>query len=131
MKRTVAAFFCGIFLMTLLSFSIQNETGWLSGHFKASVDLGNGDQPLFLHAHEGEDIKTVLDQANGIGCTDLWDVSPATPDAVFLVKKSDAGCNPATKVKLVNTGEGIMTAYFYSPDQDGAFASAVFNRYAD
>ncbi len=119
----------------LSSFVSQNSSveSWLVGHFKGSVDIGNGDQAVYFHVlNTTDNVKTVIDNEIGIGCTEEWTITPKTNNAVFLSNNSSGpSCLNTSKIKLVDDGNDSFMAYFYNSAQDGAFASALFTMYAE
>lgn len=135
MRYVRTYFLLAIGLILLGSFISPNTTesqeGWFLGHFKGTVDLGDGERPVFIHALGiDQNVKTIMDDTNGIGCEDSWDVTTDGPNSIMLIKTSDS-CMPADQIQLVKTDEGIMTGNFYNDGDNASFAICVFERYAE
>ena len=79
-----------VILSSFIYSSAPTSTGdWFLGHFKTTVDLGDGDRPVYIHIlNETDEIKTIMDNPSGIGCEDIWELTKRVTEHVFLLIRS-------------------------------------------
>lgn len=137
MKRHITFWTLITSLLFLTAFNLESNStdDWMVGHFKATVDFGEGDRAMYMHFLNNTDhtLKTVIDNELGIGCTDEWIALQIDDDHVMLSNynksQGTSSCIEATRIELVNDGDDSIIASFYN-NNDELFASAMFQKYA-